>query len=53
MYSTLHNGTLIHSMQRHLEGLEQRILALEQELHGHEESSISDSEVVSEDEGKP
>lgn len=53
MYSALHNGTLVHSMQRHLEELEQSILALDQEPRGHEEPSISDSEVVSDDKGKP
>ena len=38
-------------MQRHLEELEQSTLALDQEPHGHEEPSISDSEVVSDDKG--
>ena len=51
MYSALHKGTLVHSMQRHLEELEQSTLALDQEPHGHEEPSISDSEVVSDDKG--
>jgi len=53
MYSALHNGTLVHSMQRHLEELEQSISALDQDPRGHEEPNISDSEVVSDDKGKP
>ena len=36
-----------HNVQRHLEDLEQRILALQQEPCGPEEPSISDSEAVS------
>ena len=46
-YSALHNGTLVHSMQRHLEELEQHLLALEQEPRGPEEPSTSDSEALS------
>ena len=37
-------ATLVHSIQRCLEKLEQCILALEQEPHGHEEPTLSDSE---------
>lgn len=47
MDSALCDVTPVHNVQRHVEKLEQRILALEQEPHGPEEPSISDSEVVS------
>ena len=47
MDSALCDVTPVHNVQRHVEKLEQRILALEQEPHGPEEPSISDSEAVS------
>ena len=45
MDSILRDATLVHNVQRHWEELEQSILALQQEPHGPEEPSISDSEV--------
>ncbi|KAG5198454.1 hypothetical protein JEQ12_007050 [Ovis aries] len=47
--SALCDVTPVHNVQRHVEELEQRILALEQESCGPEEPSISDSEAVSDD----
>ena len=47
MHSVLRDATLVHNVPRHLEELEQSILALQQEPHGPEEPSISDSEEVS------
>ena len=45
--SALCDAMLVCNVQRHVEGLEQRILVLEQEPRGSDESSISDSEAVS------
>ena len=53
MDSALRDATPVHTVQRHLEELEQSILALDQEPRGHEEPSISGSEVVCDDKGKP
>ena len=47
MDHTLPNATLVHNVQRCFKELEQCILALEQEPHGPEEPSISDSKAVS------
>ena len=44
MDCTLRGAVPVCNVQRCLKELEQRILALEQEPHGHEEPSISDSE---------
>ena len=45
MDSALCDAVLECNVQRHWEELEQSILALQQEPHGPEEPSISDSEV--------
>ena len=50
MDQALRDAMLVCNVQRHLEELEQRTLALEQEPWGPEESSISDSEAVSDGE---
>lgn len=47
MDGALCNARPVHNVQRHLEELEQRTLALEQGPRGFEEPSISDSGVVS------
>ena len=41
-----------HNVQRHLEDLEQRILALQQEPCGPEEPSVSESEAVKDSDDK-
>ena len=47
MDSALSDAVPVRDVQRCLAGLEQRILVLEQEPRGSDESSISDSEAVS------
>ena len=47
MDSALRDATPVHSVQRHLKELEHHLLALEQEPHGPEEPSTSDSEALS------
>ena len=47
MDSALRDATPVHSVQRHLDELEQHLLALEQEPCGPEEPSTSDSEALS------
>ena len=47
MDSALRDATPVHTVQRHLEELEQHLLALEQEPRGPEEPSTSDSEALS------
>ena len=51
MDSALRDATPVHTVQRHLEELEQHLLALEQEPRGPEEPSTSDSEAVSDGDG--
>ena len=50
MDGALCNAIPVHNVQRHLEELEQHILALEQGPRDSKEHSLSDSEVVSDDE---
>ena len=47
MDGALCNATPVHNVQRHLEELGQRILALEQGPRDSKEHSLSDSEAVS------
>lgn len=49
MDSTLRDAVLECNVQRHLEELDQHTLALEQEPHGPEEPSVSDSKAVRDD----
>ena len=50
MDGTLRDAVPVHNVQRRLEELEERILTLEQQPRSPEEHSLSDSEVVSDDE---
>ena len=52
MDCTLRGAVPVCNVQRCLKELEQRILALEQEPHGPEEASVSDSKVLSDGEGE-